>query len=128
MSKFRIFTIKTFSRWFRKSGLNTESLLQAVMEMQAGLVDAQVGNGLVKKRVPSPGLGKRSAARVMVATYLRDRWFFIFGFSKNEKSNVSAEELDWLKNFSQRLLSLNDLELSMALEAGELHEIKPEIF
>ena len=64
----------------------------------------------------------------MVATYLRDRWFFIFGFSKNEKSNVSAEELDWLKNFSQRLLSLNDLELSMALEAGELHEIKPEIF
>ena len=65
MSKFRIFTTKSFSRWFRKSGLNTESLLQAVMEMQAGLVDAQLGHGLVKKRVASPGLGKRSAASSM---------------------------------------------------------------
>ena len=68
------------------------------MEMRTGLLDAQLGHGLVKKRVASPGLGKRSAARVI-----------------------------WLKNFSQRLLSLNDHELSMALEAGELHEIKPEI-
>lgn len=126
MSVIRIFHTKLFSKWFRKSGLNPEILLQAVMEMQAGLVDAQLGNGLVKKRVPSAGLGKRSAARVVVATYFHDRWFFIFGFSKNEKDNVDPVELKWLMRVARQLLHLTDEELNLVIAAKELYEIDLE--
>ena len=49
---------------------------------------------------------------------------FIFGFLKNEKSNITAKELQWLMSFAQQLLDLRDDELSMAIEAGELCEIK----
>jgi hypothetical protein len=81
----RIFTTKTFSKWQRKTGLSDQSLIKAIQEIQSGLVDARLAKGLVKKRVAQSGRGKQSSARTLVATYFEARWFFIFGFSKNEK-------------------------------------------
>lgn len=126
MTAARIFTTKTFSKWQRKTGMGDQSLIKAIQEIQSGLVDAQLAKGLVKKRVAQSGRGKQSSARTLVATYFEDRWFFIFGFLKNEKSNITAKELQWLMSFAQQLLDLRDDELSMAIEAGELCEIKPE--
>lgn len=126
MAAARIFTTKTFSKWQRKTGMGDQSLIKAIQEIQSGLVDAQLAKGLVKKRVAQSGRGKQSSARTLVATYFEDRWFFIFGFLKNEKSNITAKELQWLMSFAQQLLDLRDDELSMAIEAGELCEIKPE--
>lgn len=126
MAAARIFTTKTFSKWQRKTGTGDQSLIKAIQEIQSGLVDAQLAKGLVKKRVVQSGRGKQSSARTLVATYFEDRWFFIFGFLKNEKSNITAKELQWLMSFARQLLDLRDDELSMAIEAGELCEIKPE--
>ena len=126
MTAARIFTTKTFSKWQRKTGTGDQSLIKAIQEIQSGLVDAQLAKGLVKKRVAQSGRGKQTSARTLVATYFEDRWFFIFGFLKNEKSNITAKELQWLMSFAQQLLDLRDDELSMAIEAGELCEIKPE--
>ena len=126
MAAARIFTTKTFSKWQRKTGMSDQSLINAIREIQSGLVDAQLAKGLVKKRVAQSGRGKQSSARTLVATYFEDRWFFIFGFLKNEKSNITVKELQWLMSFAQQLLGLRDDELSMAIEAGELYEIKPE--
>ena len=52
----------------RKSGLSDDALSAAVSEMASGLVDADLGGYLVKKRVPLPGKGKRGGARTIVAT------------------------------------------------------------
>ena len=106
--------------------MGDQSLIKAIQEIQSGLVDAQLAKGLVKKRVAQLGRGKQSSARTLVATYFEDRWFFIFGFLKNEKSNITAKELQWLMSFARQSLDLRDDELSMAIEAGELCEIKPE--
>ena len=106
--------------------MGDQSLIKAIQEIQSGLVDAHLAKGLVKKRVAQSGRGKQSSARTLVATYFEDRWFFIFGFLKNEKSNITAKELQWLMSFAQQLLDLRDDELSMAIEAGELCEIQPE--
>lgn len=126
MTAARIFTTKTSSKWQRKTGMGDQSLIKAIQEIQSGLVDAQLAKGLVKKRVAQSGRGKQSSARTLVATYFEDRWFFIFGFLKNEKSNITSKELQWLMSFARQLLDLRDDELSMAIEAGELCEIKPE--
>jgi len=124
MTDSRIFVTKTFSKWQRKTGLNDQSLIHAVVEMQSGLVDAQLAQGVVKKRVAQAGRGKRKSARTLVATCFEGRWFFMFGFMKNEKSNITSEELEWLVRVARRLLSLNELELSVAIEVGEIDEIK----
>lgn len=91
MTAARIFTTKTFSKWQRKTGLSDKSLIKAIQEIQSGLVDARLAKGLVKKRVAQSGRGKQSSARTLVATYFEARWFFIFGFSKNEKIKYYCE-------------------------------------
>ncbi len=79
----RIFKTRHFSRWMRKTDLTNAALSNAVSEMDAGLIDADLGGGVVKKRVSLPGRGKRGGARTLVATNKGNRWFFVFGFEKN---------------------------------------------
>ncbi|WP_341271525.1 type II toxin-antitoxin system RelE/ParE family toxin [Stenotrophomonas beteli] len=45
--------------------------------MRQGLIDADIGGGLLKKRVALPGRGKRGSAHVIVATKVGRYWFFL---------------------------------------------------
>ena len=67
-------------------------LCQAVYEMSRGLIDADLGAGVVKKRIATPGRSKSGGMRTLVATNKGDRWFFMFGFAKNERANISDAE------------------------------------
>ena len=102
----------------------TEPLLcAAVTEMENGLVDADLGGGVVKKRVALPGRGKRGGVRTLVATNRGNRWFFLFGYAKNERENVSARELDGLKAYVAELLERTPSELDALILSGALTEI-----
>ena len=119
----RVFKTRHFGRWLRKSGLSDRALCQAVDEMVAGLIDAELGGGLVKKRVALPGRGKRGGARTLVATNKGNRWFFVFGFEKNERANVSDEELEALQEIAADLLARTPAQLDAAVADGTLQEI-----
>lgn len=119
----RAFKIRTFSRFMKKMGLTDEALCAAVVEMSQGLVDADLGGNVVKKRVALPGQGKRGGARTIVATKMAGRWFFIYGFSKNERSNIDKDELRMLQEVAKELLGFDDRQLALALVAGEIVEI-----
>ena len=124
MTKKRILKTKTFSRWLIKNNLNSRHLIEAVEEMERGLIDADLGCNVYKKRVKLIGMGKRGGARIIVATKLLKRWFLIFGFAKNEKSNVSSDELLSLQQTAKILLHLSDSEIESAIRANQLEEIK----
>jgi hypothetical protein len=76
--------------------------------------------GLIKLRVGLAGRGKRGGARVLLATNRIDRWFFVFGFEKNERESVSDDEL---AGISADLLSLISVQLDDAVSKGILLEI-----
>ncbi|MDQ5921262.1 MAG: hypothetical protein QG673_1320 [Pseudomonadota bacterium] len=80
-------------KWQKKSSIKDTALIEALHEIEQGLVDADLGSGLFKKRIARPGFGKRSGFRTLIATNLNNRWIFIFGFAKNEKDNVDSAEL-----------------------------------
>lgn len=124
MTKKRILKTKTFSRWLNKNALNNRHLLEAVEEMEKGLIDADLGCNVYKKRVKLPGMGKRGGARIIVATKLLKRWYLIFGFSKNDRSNISNDELLSFQEAAKRLLQLSDREIESAIHANQLEEIK----
>lgn len=46
--------------------------------MNSGWIDAQLGGGLVKKRIALGSAGQRGRARVIVATNVGGRWFFLY--------------------------------------------------
>jgi hypothetical protein len=69
----RVFKTKTFARWSRKAGVPDDALGTAVQEMVAGLIDADLGGHVYKKRVAMPGRGKSGGARVILGTRLEEK-------------------------------------------------------
>lgn len=114
---------KWFARWSRKQGLTIQALCAAVDEMARGLVDADLGGGLFKKRIARPGEGKSGGWRTLVVSNMGDRWFFVFGFPKNERGNITPQEEEALKAIANRLLNLNAQTLLAAVSASELIEV-----
>jgi hypothetical protein len=119
----QVYRTRTFSRWMRKTDLTDQALCEAVSEMTQGLVDANLGGGVMKKRVASPGKGKRGGFRTLVATSLADRWFFLYGFSKNERGNITREELRMLREVANVLLGFDARQVAKALATGEIVEM-----
>jgi hypothetical protein len=119
----RVFKTRHFARWMRKTALTNPALCKAVAEMAEGLIDADLGGDVVKKRVALPGRGKSSGVRTLVATRRGTRWFFIFGFEKNDRANISDVELDGLQSLALDLLARNGRELDEAIAEGVLLEI-----
>lgn len=119
----RVFKTRHFQRWMRKTELTDAALCKAVQEMAAGLIDADLGGSVVKKRVGLAGRGKRGGVRTLVATNKGNRWFFVFGFEKNERANVSDEELEGLQTIAADLLARTGPQLDEAVADGALQEI-----
>ena len=120
----RVFKTRTFGRSMKRLGLTDGALWAAVLEMTQGLIDADLGGHVVKKRVALPGQGKRGGARTIVATKLAERWFFLYGFRKNERANIDKDELRALQEVAKDLLGFDDSQLDIALQAGEIVEVR----
>lgn len=118
------FKIKAFSKWASGEGLSDDVLASAVVEMEKGLIDAKLGGQVVKKRVALPGRGKRGSIRTLVAFRQGNKAFFIYGFAKNERANVSNKELRALKMLAKELMNYTAAALTKAMKAGELIEIE----
>jgi len=101
-----------------------KALIKAITEMEAGLNDGDLGGHVYKKRAAILGQGKRGGLRTIVALKVEDKSFFIFGFAKNQKANISIKELKALKLMAKYLLSYSDLQLKQAIKASELIEVK----
>lgn len=119
----RVFKTRHFCRWMRKTELTDRALCAAVREMASGLVDADLGRGVIKKRIGLAGRGKRGGARTIVATNKADRWFFVFGFEKNVRASISDDELEALQEIAQVLLARTAAELDSILADGSIEEI-----
>jgi hypothetical protein len=119
----RVFKTRHFARWLRKTDLSDCALRSAVTEMEQGLIDADLGGGVVKKRVALPGRGKSGGARTLVATNKGSRWFFMFGFEKSVRSSISDKELEALQEVAGDLLKLTTAQLDSAVADKILEEI-----
>jgi hypothetical protein len=122
----RLFKTRTFARWSRKAQVSDKVLVKAIAEMEAGLIDADLGGSVYKKRVPLPGRGKRGGARILVATRHVNRWFLLYGFGKNEQANMDDRELAALQTLAGALLSMTSSQIEHSVAGKELMEIADE--
>lgn len=113
-------------RWKEKHGLSDQALVKAIAEMEQGLIDADLGGSVLKKRVALPGRAKRGGVRVIVATKKVDCWVYLYGFEKNERDNISDRELKIFQEMAGDLLKLNDRQVDLALSEGEFVEVVNE--
>lgn len=118
-----IYKNKWFHRWAKNEGLPDKTVCTAVEEMAAGLFEADLGGGLLKKRIAREGQGKSGGFRTLVATNRGDRWVFVYGFPKNARSNIDKDEREALKKLAGQLLDLSFAALQTAVQAGTLIEV-----
>ena len=120
----RLFKNKLFSKWAEKEGLSDHALWVAVDEMERGLIDAELGGHIVKKRVAIGSRGKNGGVRTLLAYKVADKVFFIYGFAKNARANVSSDELKALKHLAKELLGYSDKTIKNTLKSGVLIEVE----
>ena len=119
----RGFKNRPFARFARKAGLDDEVLRQAIDSAERGLVDADLGGGVIKQRVARQGGGKSGGFRTIVLFRFGERAFFVHGFAKSDLGNIRADELAACRVLAPHLLAYDDAALAVAVEAGALLEI-----
>lgn len=119
----RFFKTRAFVSALKKVGIADAALMVALHELSKGLHDGDLGGGLYKKRIGVDGKGKRGSVRTLVATRAGRHWFYVYGFKKNERADITQREQAALKILSQNLLALDDEGLEIALQDGAIEEI-----
>jgi hypothetical protein len=119
----RIFKSRSFNRFAIKSGINDSALCKAVADAEQGLIDADLGGGVIKQRVARKGQGKSGGFRTMILFKAGTRAFFIHGFAKNEQDNINDDELIAFKKLAAKMLHYQDAELTEAVNQNTLTEI-----
>ena len=119
----RIFKLKAFARFQRRESLNDKALAKAIGNAELGLIDADLGSGVIKQRVARPGVVKRDGFRTVVAYCRSVRAVFLFGFAKNERANLDDDELGHWRRIGRDYLALSEKSVEAALAADELNEV-----
>ena len=118
-----MFKVPAFQRFQRKEGMSDKTLCKAVRDAESGLIDADLGHGLIKQRVARPGQGKRGSYRTVIAYRSRGRAVFLFGFAKSDKADLAADELATLAKIGAHWLKAHETEIERALVTDELTEV-----
>jgi len=119
-----IFKTSEFAKWQKKSRIADKALVNAILEIDAGLVDANLGGNVYKKRIAKAGFGKSSSYRTIVATIKQGIWIFLFGFEKNKQASINKQDLDALQEFAAELLTLK---IEVLKSSKEIIEVKYEV-
>jgi hypothetical protein len=120
----RIFKTKPFARFAAKEGISDATLRDAIRRAEAGLVDADLGGGVIKLRIARPGQGKSGDFRSIVLFRRQAMAFFVYGFAKNDRDNIDRQELKAFRLLAAEMLALNDKELQMTIKNGTITEIE----
>jgi hypothetical protein len=89
----RIFKTKWLARFARHEGIADESLRDAIDRAERGLIDADLGGGLIKQRVARQGKGRSGGYRMVIAYRAEGRAVFLSAFAKKQRENIEPEEL-----------------------------------
>jgi hypothetical protein len=119
----RIFKTKPFSRFARHEDMKDAVLRDAIRRADQGLIDADLGGGVVKLRIPRRGHGRSGGYRSIVLLRRGERAFFVYGFAKKARANISQEELAAFRALASELLGLDDPAIDAAKANGAILEI-----
>jgi hypothetical protein len=120
----RVFMTKWFARFTRNEQIEDTSLLEAISRAERGLIDADLGGGLIKQRVARQGKGRSGGYRMIVAYRAKNRAIFLFGFAKSEMENVAENQLAVARDIARKLLAADDKEIARSIADRELLEVK----
>ena len=122
----RTYKSRWFQRFARKEGIAVAVLLEAVARAERGLIDADLGGGVIKQRIARPGQGRSKGYRAIIFFRRGAGALFVYGFSRSQRANVSDDEEQQFKEAAKIVLSLTENALAVRLKRGDFVEAKSE--
>jgi hypothetical protein len=119
----RVFKTKWFERFARRERIADEALREAVARAERGLIDADLGGGVIKQRVARPGEGRRGGYRSIVLFQVGARAVFAYGFAKSARDTLRPDELEAFRLLAGEFERYDEAAIDRAMAAGELSEV-----
>jgi hypothetical protein len=119
----RIFKNKEFALWAKEQKLADFTLKRAIHDIEEGLFEANLGGNVYKKRISLGNRGKSGGARTIIAFKRHNNTFFIYGFAKNERTNITPREQHALKALAKIYFTYDEKQINRAIEVGALIEV-----
>lgn len=119
----RIFKTTWFARYSRKQGIHDADLCEAIRLAEAGKIDADLGGGVIKMRLPAQGKGKSGGYRTIIIFKHGHSAFYVYGFAKSDRANITASEVKQFKALASKLLNLDSQALQTLTDSQQLEEI-----
>ncbi len=120
----RVFKNKWFARFARQEAIEDTALCESVANAEKGLIDADLGGGVIKQRIARPNEGKSGGFRSIVLFRSGDKAFFVYGFRKSSRDNIRKDELKGFKELAEVMLGYDKSALTKALKSGAIVEVK----
>jgi hypothetical protein len=118
-----VYKTKVFRQFQRKEALPDTALCEAVERAEGGLIDADLGRGLIKQRVARKGAGRSGGFRTIIAYRAGTRAVFIFGFAKSRQENIAARDQRDLAETGALILNLSTKAIETLIKGRELWEV-----
>ena len=119
----RVFKTRAVARFCKSEAITDGQLTDAIARAERGLVDADLGGGLIKQRVARPGKGKSGGWRTLIAYRKGQRAVFLFGFAKSDRDNIPPDQLAGYKRAASAILNASDEAIAAELQRQGLTEV-----
>jgi hypothetical protein len=119
-----IYKTREFCSLTKKDCLSDIDLIVACDEIQRGLVDAELGGALYKKRVAIEGKGKSGGYRTIIGAIVGEKYFFLYAFAKNKRANITKKEQMALRELAQVFISFSQVELENLIASQEIIKVE----
>lgn len=95
-------------------------MCEAVRSARRGLVDADLGGGVIKQGITHEGGGRSGGLRATAVFRLGELTFFSYGFAKRGHENLRRDELETLRLLADEYLALDRTGLTAAMAVGAI--------
>lgn len=120
----RILKNRWFEKFAKRQKITDRVLCEAVQRAEAGLIDADLGGGLIKQRIARAGAGKSGGFRTIMIYRFQSRAIFVFGFAKSGLANIGQEEEAAFRKSAKIVLALSEAAIEAAIKNGTFVEVR----
>lgn len=114
----RLYQTKGFARFARRERISTRSLREAVRRAERGLIDADLGGGVIKQRIAREGEGRSGGYRTLIFYRQGLRTIFVDGFAKSDLDNISRSDVSRLKALAMEFLNYDGRQVAELVKSG----------
>ena len=91
---------------------------------EQGKIDANLGGGVIKQRLARRGAGKSAGYRSIILYRKGDKAFFVYGFAKNSRDNITRNDEKNFKESAKFVLNLSDDDIKKLIKEHNWQEVR----